>query len=62
MGCLGPFSDVILVYNLVVDKSDNLTFLVIDPAGQLAQVVDVRTDEKTLVTISTFPILDAIRK
>ncbi|KAK6630884.1 hypothetical protein RUM44_003054 [Polyplax serrata] len=47
IGSLGLFSDVIVVYTLAIEKNCNLTFLVIDPAGQLAQVLDVRLDEKT---------------
>lgn len=50
IGSLGLFSDVIVVYTLAIEKNCNLTFLVIDPAGQLAQVLDVRLDEKTTVS------------
>ncbi|KAL0271535.1 UNVERIFIED_CONTAM: hypothetical protein PYX00_008598 [Menopon gallinae] len=48
LGTLGLFSDVILVYTLSAEMRDNLTMLVIDPAGQLAQVVDIRVDEKSV--------------
>lgn len=51
LGTLGLFSDVILVYTISAELRDNLTMLVIDPAGQLAQVVDIRVDDKSVVRI-----------
>ncbi|EEB12514.1 Xylosyltransferase oxt, putative [Pediculus humanus corporis] len=52
IGNLGLFSDVIVVYTVTVEKNYNLTFLIVDPAGQLAQVLDARIEEKTSVCFS----------
>lgn len=49
-GAIGPLSDMSLVYTMTVDKPANVTFLFVDPAGQLAQVVDIHVSEKVAVT------------
>lgn len=54
VGTLGLFSDVIVMYTLTLEKNYNLTFLVVDPAGQLAQVVDARMEEKTPVSLNIY--------
>ena len=50
-GALGPLSDVSVVYIVATEQAVNLTFLVADPAGQLAQVIDVHVNNKTPVSM-----------
>lgn len=53
---LGPFSEPILVYQLDVSPQPstyNVTFLWVDPAGQLNEVSEVHMEDGQAVRINT---------